>query len=408
MTIPSTGPADLSDPAFWHDPDRDLRFDELRRRAPVAWQEERDHGWLPAGPGYWAVTGHPELVRASRAADTFVSGCGTEIFELEPEVRLLYGGMLNLDAPRHTRLRRIVNRAFTPRTVATIEAHIQAEAKAVVTSIAGRGSCDVVTDLAAPFPVAVICRMMGVEPHDDARLAELTVTALSYGDDATGGFDVAYDAALQIAGYGAALGQARREDPRDDLTTALVEAEVDGERLTDDEIGSFFGLLLTAGIETTGTSAAHGIAALHEHPDQRAAWMAEPEALAATAVEEIVRWSSPVLHFRRTAVCDVELGDVTVRAGDKVVLWYHAANRDERAFDEPLRFDLRRNPNDHVGFGGGGPHFCLGANLARVELRAFFVELFATLPDLEVTGPAHRMSTPFINGLHSLPCEFSC
>jgi cytochrome P450 len=248
--------------------------------------------------------------------------------------------------------------------------------------------------------------MMGVEAGDDDGLAELTVTALSYGDDDTGGFETSFAAAMEIAAYGAALGRSRREDPRDDLTTALVQAEVDGERLSDDEIGSFFGLLLTAGIETTGTAAAHGIAALCRHPDQRRAWMADPQ-LAATAVEEIVRWSTPVLHFRRTAISDVELGDVTIAAGEKVVLWYLAANRDERVFADPWRFDLARTPNEHVGFGGGGPHFCLGANLARVELRAFFAELFRVLPDLEVTAAPELMSTPFINGIRSLPCEYT-
>jgi methyl-branched lipid omega-hydroxylase len=407
VTRPTTGDVDLSDPAFWRDPERDVRLDGLRRRAPVAWQEERDHGWLPAGAGYWAVTGHPEVVRVSRHVDVYVSGLGTEIFDLEPEVRLLYGGMLNMDSPRHTRLRRIVTRAFTPRTVATIEEQIRAEAKHAVAAVADRGGCDVVADLCAPFPVAVICRMMGVDPADDERLAQQTVTALSYGDDETGGFDTSFEAATAIAGYGADLAKRRRDDPRDDLTTAMVQAEVDGERLVDDEIGSFFGLLLTAGIETTGTAAAHGIAALCAHPAQRAAWMSDVDALSATAVEEIVRWSSPVLHFRRTAVVDTVLGDVSIRAGDKVVVWYHAANRDERVFPDPLRFDLRRSPNDHVGFGGGGPHFCLGANLARTELRAFFAELFAQLPDLEVTAPAERMSTPFINGIRSLPCEFT-
>ena len=214
-------------------------------------------------------------------------------------------------------------------------------------------------------------------------------------------------AGAELAALVQDLGRHRLSHPTEDLTSALVHAELDGERLTDAELGSFFVLLVAAGNETTRNAISHGMRALCEHPAQRALWQKDFEALAPSAVEEIVRWATPVMHFRRTATRDTELAGQPIRAGDKLVLWYLSANRDEAAFEEPYRFDLQRNPNEHVGFGGPGPHYCLGAHLARREITVLFRELFRRLPDLEITGPAQMLASNFIHGIKHMPCAFT-
>jgi cytochrome P450 len=214
-------------------------------------------------------------------------------------------------------------------------------------------------------------------------------------------------AGAELAALVQDLGRQRLKSPTDDLTSALVHAELDGEKLTDAELGSFFVLLVVAGNETTRNAISHGMRALCEHPEQRALWQKDFEALAPSAVEEIVRWATPVIHFRRTATRDTELAGQPIRAGDKLVLWYISANRDEAAFDDPHRFDLQRSPNEHVGFGGPGPHYCLGAHLARREITVMFRELFRRLPDLEITGPPQMLASNFIHGIKHMPCAFT-
>jgi cytochrome P450 len=214
-------------------------------------------------------------------------------------------------------------------------------------------------------------------------------------------------AAMELFQYAQSLGDERRTRPGDDMTTILMQAEVDGERLTTQELGSFFILLVAAGNETTRNAISHGVKALTDFPEERARWMADFDRVAPTAVEEIVRWATPVIHFRRTATRDVELAGEKIQAGDKVVLWYNSANRDERMFPDPYRFDVTRSPNDHVGFGSGGPHFCLGANLARREIRVMFEELFRRLPDIHVSGPPDMLQSFFIHGIKRMPVEFT-
>jgi cytochrome P450 len=396
----------LSEPDFWHRSDREQAFARLRREHPVSWQEEPATAWSPGGRGYWAVLSHAGVRAASRSPQTFVSGLGTELFELPLEVAQIYSGMLNMDAPRHTRLRGLVSTAFSPRFVAQLELAVRRRAAAVVDAVCERGACDFAADIAEPFPLAVICDMLGVPEQDRHELARLSRISVPLGDAEFGTFDDAFQAALDLIEYGKDLQRARRGRPSGDLTSLLAEAEVDGERLSQDEAGSFFELLITAGIETTSATIAHGMIALCRNPEQRARWHGDP-AVTATALEEVLRWATPVIHFRRTAAGDTELAGQRIAAGDKVVLFYHSANRDETVFEDPYRFDVRRDPNPQLAFSGGGPHFCLGAHLARMEMRVMFHALFTRLPDLELAGEPELMHSMFFNGVKSMPCSFT-
>nr|BBX82124.1 hypothetical protein MFLOJ_59110 [Mycobacterium florentinum] len=266
------------------------------------------------------------------------------------------------------------------------------------------GEADLVTELAGPLPLQVICDMMGIPEEDHQRVFHWTNVILGFGDpDLTLDFEEFMQVSMDIGAYATALAEDRRSNHHDDLTTALVEAEVDGDRLTSQEIASFFILLVVAGNETTRNAISHGVLALSRFPEQRDKWWSRFDELTPTAVEEIVRWASPVIYMRRTLTQDFELSGVKMAAGDKVALYYNSANRDETRFDNPWAFDVARNPNPHLGFGGGGAHFCLGANLARREIRVVFDELRREIPDITVTGKPSRLLSQFIHGIKTLP-----
>jgi methyl-branched lipid omega-hydroxylase len=411
------GRIDLSDPEFWARPPevRHAVFDRLRAERPFAFFAEPVVPFFPPGAGYHAVTRWADVDAISSQPAVFCSGQGAvSIADMPPDLNEFYGSMISMDDPRHAKIRRIVAKAFTPRMLERLVGSVQGIAEEVADAArrkaeAGDGTIDVVADLAAPIPLRVICDMMGVPAEDRAVVLEKSNIILSGGDpelvqspeDAAG---LVLDAGLTMAALMNRLAADRVEQPRDDLTTALVTTEVDGERLTEQEIASFFILLLVAGNETTRTAIAQGVLALHEHPDQRARWMADPD-LTRTAVEEIVRWVSPVTWMRRTATQDGRLGGHEFRAGDKFLLFYGAANRDPAVFRDPHVLDLGRDPNPHVGFGAHGPHFCLGAHLARREIAVTFRTLFDRLPDLEVCGPPARLRSSFVNGLKRLPAR---
>jgi cytochrome P450 len=270
-----------------------------------------------------------------------------------------------------------------------------------------------VSEVAAALPLQVICDMLGIPRRDHQRLFELTNVILGVGDpEYVQTLEGLMAAGMELFQYGLALAEQRLADPRDDITSALMHAEVadesgDKHRLTTSELGSFFLLLVVAGNETTRTAISHGLLELTKCPDQRQIWMDDFERVSPTAVEEIVRWSTPVINFRRTATADAVIGGQEIKAGDKVVMFYNSANRDERKFDDPHTFDLRRTPNEHVGFGAGGPHFCLGANLARREIRIMFEEIFRALPDLEISGEPDYLQSAFIHGIKRMPCRFT-
>ncbi|CAN5763627.1 cytochrome P450 [soil metagenome] len=327
------GDIDLSDVAMWSRAgvEREAIFAKLRADRPMSFHPEPDYGTdaIPTGPGYWAVVRYADVMEASRAPDRFISGQGTNIPDFPPEVNELFGSMINMDAPRHTKLRLIVNRGFTPRMVARIEDGVRARAASIVDAIAPNGECDFVTEVAAALPLQIICDMMGIPESDYQWVFDQTNKVLGGGDPEYGGsIESAFAAGAELWQYAQELGQRRLDDPGDDITTALMQAEVEGERLTAQELGSFFVLLVVAGNETTRNAISHGLLALTQHPDQRARLRSDlaaggAEGVLDTAVAEIVRWATPVIHFRRTATQDTTLGGEAIKAGDKIVLFYN-------------------------------------------------------------------------------------
>jgi cytochrome P450 len=305
-----------------------------------------------------------------------------------------------------------VSRGFTPRALSRVEDGIDALGAKIVDRIIEKGECDFVADIAAPLPLEIICDMMGIPESQTRFVFDHTNIILGLGDPeyvqpGTNPLLAALNSGRELTELMNDLAKERRETPTADLTSQLLNAELDGEALTDQELASFFVLLVAAGNETTRNAISHGMKALTDHPDQKRRWAEDFERIAPTAVEEIVRWASPVIHFRRTATRDTELGGQAIRAGEKIVLWYNSANRDAAVFDEPFRFDVTRAPNEHVGFGGPGAHHCLGANLARREMTVMFREILRRLPDLEITGPPERLRSNFIHGIKRMPCAFT-
>jgi cytochrome P450 len=407
---------DLSSIDFWGQPgeQREAGFAALRETRPISFHEEFEpppNVPIPRGPGYWALTKHRDVLAASKDAGTFCSGKGTNIPDLPEAFNEFFGSMINMDDPKHGRLRRIVSRGFTPRALGRLEVTVQQRAKAVIDRVIDKGRCDFVSEIAAPLPLEIICDMMGIPESQTKFVFEKTNVILGLGDpeyvpEGTNVIVAALTAGQALATLMNDLAEHRRNKPSDDLTSALLNAEIEGGALTQQELASFFVLLVVAGNETTRNAISHGMKALTDNPDQRQKWWADFEGVAPTALEEIVRWASPVIHFRRTATRDTELSGQKIAAGEKVVLWYNSANRDEDVFREPYRFDVTRTPNEHVGFGGPGPHHCLGANLARREMRVMFREIATRIPDLEITGPPEMLRSNFIHGIKRMPCEF--
>jgi cytochrome P450 len=368
---------------------------------------------IPAGPGYWALTRHAEILEASRRPEIFSSARGaTSIADLPPQFSEFFGGMINMDAPRHGRQRRIVSRGFTPRALAKLEQSVERRADAIIDRVIERGECDFVADIAAPLPLEIICDMMGIPESETEMVFRNTNVILGLGDPEMVGeggniIGAALGAGAELAGLMKEMAEQRRKAPRDDLTSQILNAELEDGALTGDELASFFVLLAVAGNETTRNAISHGMKALCDYPDERQKWAADFDGVAPTAIEEVVRWSSPVIFMRRSCMQDTVLGDQELKEGDKVVLWYNSGNRDESVFEAPHRFDVLRTPNEHVGFGGPGPHFCLGANLARREIRVMFERLFRRLPDLEITGEPAYLESNFIHGIKRMPCAFT-
>ena len=407
----------------WLRPDREGWMRKLRDERPVSFHDETaypgpgsdpmDPTTWTQGPGFWAVTRYDDVMAVSRDPHTFHSAPTTTMGDIPPEIAEWLGSMINMDAPKHTRMRLIVNRGFTPRQVAKVEENVRTVAQEIVQRVAPMGTCDFVNEIAAALPLTIICDMMGIPRSDHQRLYELTNTILGVGDpEYASSLEELMAAGMELFQYGLHLAEQKLTDPTDDIASALMHAEIeddngDKQRLTQGELGSFFLLLVAAGNETTRNAISHGMRALTEHPEQRAIWMNDFDGVAPTAVEEIVRWATPVIHFRRTATIDTIVGGQAIKAGEKVVMFYNSANRDERKFADPYAFDLRRTPNEHTGFGAGGPHFCLGANLARREIRVMFEELMQGLPDIHISGEADMLQSAFIHGIKRMPCEFT-
>jgi cytochrome P450 len=409
---------DLMDQTFWMAPleEREGAFATLRAQDPIRFMEEIEPPPeipLPKGPGFWSVTRHADILEVSRNPQIYCAGKGaTSIIDMPPMMLAFFGGMINLDDPRHGKQRRIVSRGFTPRALGRIESGIDALASKIVDRIIEKGECDFVSDIAAPLPLEIICDMMGIPESQREMVFECSNRILGLSDPdyvAPGNNPImaAMSAGSDLDGLMKEMAADRRKNPTEDLTTAIISAAEDEEVMTDAELSSFFILLVVAGNETTRNAISHGMKALCDYPEQRRIWAEDFEGHADTAVNEIVRWASPVIHMRRTCTRDTVLSGVELKEGDKVVLWYNSGNRDEAVFDAPFTFDVLRAPNEHVGFGGPGPHYCMGANLARREIRVMFRQIFDRMPDLEITAPPDRLVSAFVHGIKRMPCRFT-
>jgi len=375
------------------------QFDLLRREAPAYFHPEAD------ASGFWCITRRDDLRQLSHDWQQYSSENGITLYEVDDEQleqqRLM---MLMMDPPRHTKLRLLVNKGFTPRMIGKLHARIRDIAGEIADRVVERGECDFVVDVAAELPLQVIAEMMGVPKEDRHKVFEWSNRMIGNQDPEYATTEEDVEAAfVEMFMYANDLATEKRAHPGDDIISALLAAEVEGERLTDLEFDVFFELLAVAGNETTRNLISHGMLALVEHPDERAKLLADPSLLPA-AVDEMLRYASPVMYMRRTAQSDVTLHGETIKEGDKVALWYIAADHDPDVFPDPHRFDISRAPaDDSVAFGGGGPHFCLGSHLARLEINVMFEELLKRVPEMELSGSVSRLRSNFINGIKHMP-----
>lgn len=378
-------------------------FTYLRREAPVFKHPE------PGGRGFWVITRYDDVVTVNRDSQTYSSeqqrGGVTALEDLPPSADLASEGrmMLTMDPPDHTRYRSLVNRGFTPRMISALASGIRAAVGAILDRVIAKRDCDFVIEVAAELPLQVIAQLLGVPFEDRHKLFEWSNRMIGSRDpEYAVSEELVRSAAIEMFMYSGALAAKRREQPRDDIVTALLNADIDGDRLSEVDFNLFFLLLAVAGNETTRNALAHGVNTLIDHPDQYR-MLAENPALVPSATEEILRWASPVMYFRRNVTRDTEVRGQPIKAGDKVSLWYISANRDEQIFPEPFKFDVTRSPNEHVAFGGGGAHYCLGANLAKMEINIMLEELVKRVKSVERIGEVQRFRSNFINGIKHLP-----
>jgi cytochrome P450 len=407
---------DLEDLDLWVGPRS--RIDESFTTMRASGERPFMHEISPEGTrfgGYYALSSYADVVEVSKRPADFCSSRGINIVDMPPDLVQHFGSIIAMDNPRHTHIRRIVAQRFAPKALNELKADVENLAAEVVAGIADRGECDFVTEVAALLPLRIIIDMLGIPRSQEQLIFDVTNRLLGSTDPEYVP-DQSREGLRQnlesVGGELIALVQDLAEDrirnPKDDLITRLVMENADGEKLTPQELGAFFNLLVGAGNETTRNAISHGLLELTNHPEQRAKWQADFDGFAVRAIEEIVRYASPVLHMRRTVTADgVRLGDQEFREGDKVVMWYYSANRDETVFERPFDFDIARDPNPHIAYGAPGPHFCLGAHLARREITAAFRELFRQLPDIHAVGEPEYLRANFIHGIKHLPCEFT-
>ena len=377
-------------------------FAFLRQNAPVWWQEEKD------GPGFWAVTTHAEATLVNRDYEHFSSARkASYLWDMsEDDLAQQQLIMLNMDPPLHTRYRRLVNKGFTPRMVNQLHERIHVATDAIIDNVIETGSADFVTDIAAELPLVVIAELLGVPNDDRHRMFDWSNRMIGSDDPEyqTAG-EAAQMASMELYAYASELFAKKRIDPHDDLMSVLTQVDIEGEQLSSFELELFFLLLTVAGNETTRNLISGAMAAFFEHPEQWEKLRAD-RSLLPDAVEEMLRFVTPVMNFRRQTTSAFELGGQQIEADTKVVFFHISANRDEQVFANPQTFDITRNPNPHIAFGGGGPHFCLGANLARMEIRVMFEHLLDRLPDMELAGDVQRLQSAFISGVKHIPITF--
>ena len=416
MTVASTpqareySPFDITSHDFWSRPfaARDETFARLRAADGLSWHQPLSTLFDYAEPGFWALTRRADIQFASQHPELFTSAQGVALDPMPAEVQKFATFFLMMDPPQHTVYRKLISSAFTPRHMREIDAQIHRDAVAVVDDLIGAGDVDFVEACSARLPMLTISEMLGVPKADQPALAKAAEKLFSMSDDEFSTLEERAMATINeimlISNTGVELAKFRRANPGDDLMTSIVNAEVDGHRLTDEEIGAFLILLASAGNDTTKQTTTHAMMALAANPEQREWLLADFDGRIGTAVEEFVRWSTPVLQFARFATEDVEVAGQKISAGDKVGLFYCSANRDESVFDAPGTFDLSRSPNPHVGFGAGGPHFCLGNQLAKTELRNLFRELLTRLTSVEF-GEPDLLYSSFVHGIKRVPAH---
>lgn len=397
---------DFTDPDVYAERLPFAEFAELRRTAPVWWNPQSlDKGGFHDG-GFWVVSKHADVKEVSRRGDVFSSSANTAIVRFNDDIsrdqidmqRVI---MLNQDAPQHTKTRKLVSRGFTPRAINSLRAELHDRAEQIVATAAQKGSGDFVTQVACELPLQAIAALIGVPQEDRMKLFEWSNEMTSYDDP-----ELEIDpltATTQILGYAYQMAEERRKCPAEDIITTLIEADVDGHELTSEEFGFFVILLAVAGNETTRNAITHGMMAFLDHPEQ---WELFKKERPATAADEIVRWATPVMSFQRTAVKDTELGGVQIKAGQRVVMMYSSANFDEDVFDNPSTFDILRDPNPHLSFGGTGAHFCLGANLARLEIDLIFNAIADHLPDMTKIAKPRRLRSGWLNGIKEFQVDY--
>jgi cytochrome P450 len=404
LDAPAIDEIALGDPRFFLRPDVDAGFARLRAESPV--HRTPDLG-EPRGPDFWSVTRYDDVRSVSRDFTSFTNAPNMTIEDYARSGN----SILHLDPPEHTRLRLIVNKGFTPRMVDRMADDVRGRTLALLDGLPDHGEFDLVDAFAVRLPLQVIGALLGVPPTDEQWLIDSLVQVFGVSDPAN---DLPISERVRVmeelGAYAHELGNVRLDDPRDDLTTVLVNAEVEDDdgtrhRLQPGDYARFFSTLAAAGSETSRNGIAHGAWLLDQHPDQRATLFADPDAVFPTAVEEIVRYASPVMHMRRNVAHDTEVGGQPLVTGDRVVIWYRSANHDETVFDDPERFDVTRSPNDHLGYGAGGPHFCLGAHLARMEIRIALEELYRRFPGLTVVAEPERVAMRQINGIKHLQVD---
>jgi cytochrome P450 len=411
---PVAGELDFSSPAFWSRP-RDARYAAYAQLRALPERPFFTTGPSPTGRaegGYYALLSHADVTEASRNPAVFSSAAGvTSVFDLAAESNEAFRSMLNMDDPRHARLRRIVSRSFTPKMIAKFEADVRRTAAQVVDDLLAAGPGDFVAQVATRLPLKVICDMMGIGDEHYDMIVRTTNVLLAGGDteyvsaDPVEARQQAMAAAAELAEALFALARGRSEHPREDLVSVLMTGNVDGERLDHGELFAFFILLMAAGNETTRNAISHALHLLTEHPGQRVLLLSDLDGLLGSFAEEVVRHASPVIWMRRTLTRDYVLNRQALASGDKVLLFYQAANRDPEVFPDPDRFDITRSPNPHVGFGAPGPHFCLGAHLARREITAIWRELLARAPGIRAADEPDYLQSSFVNGIKRLRCE---
>ncbi|HET7407396.1 MAG TPA: cytochrome P450 [Mycobacteriales bacterium] len=397
-----------------NDPDRFLsgvplaEFARMREEQPIFWHDQPG-AW---GEGFWAVTRHEDIVEVSRQPKIFSSyergsfvhtGNGRDDEESLAGMRLL---MINMDPPEHTALRNIVQRVFTPRQIRAMEPRLREFADQIVDRALAKGEGDFVQDVASELPLLAICELIGIPAEDRGKIFDLSNRLIGFDDpEFTNTPEDGMIAATETYMYANELAELRQREPKDDIITKLLQADVDGDNLTVDQFDQFFLLLAVAGNETTRNAITHGMQAFFDHPDQWEKFKTDRPL--ETAVEEIIRWATPVVVFQRTAMSDTVLGGQQIRAGDRVAIFYPSGNRDTAAIADPDVFDVTRESNEHVAFGGGGPHFCLGANLARAEIGILFEAIADRMPDIAPLGPPDRLRSSFIHGIKRLPVRYA-